>query len=357
MSYILALETCGPHCADLVGGKALGLGRLLSHGFQTPPGFAVTTNAYRDFLVASGLTPKITQALVGADEFARQQAASEEIRLLFEQAQPIPAITEEITAAYAHLCGDQVVPVAVRSSATAEDTTEASFAGQQETYLWIQHADAVVRNVIRCWASLFTPQAIAYRARLGIPVEEVAMGVVVQTMAPAEAAGVMITIDPVTGDRSQIAIEGSYGLGLAVVGGEVTPDRFNVDKVTLEIRSRELKAKEVAYRFDRQAGEVRLTNVPADEQSLPCITDEEAIAIATLGKRIERELGTPQDIEWAIGPALSGPRTLFLLQTRPETLWSQKRRDPIAASGTSVIDRVLDIYLRPQTRSDKTSGN
>src|SRR5207245_7322906 len=133
---------------------------------------------------------------------------------------------------------------------TAEDTADASFAGQQDTYLWVSGASSLLAHVLKCWASLFTPQAISYRRRLGIPVDDVAMAVVVQRMVAAEAAGVMMTIDPVTGDRSQITIEGSFGLGLSVVGGEVTPDRYSVDKVNFEIRSRAVGDKPFAYGLD-----------------------------------------------------------------------------------------------------------
>jgi phosphoenolpyruvate synthase/pyruvate phosphate dikinase len=177
---------------------------------------------------------------------------------------------------------------------------------------------------VRCWASLFTPQALSYFRRVEIRADETAMGVVVQTMVAAETAGVMLTLDPVTGDRSQITIEGSFGLGEAVVAGEVTPDRYAVDKVTLEIRSRMLSAKHVAYRFDPAHGGVRLVEVPDEEQKLACLSDEEALEVATLGKRVERALGAPQDIEWAIGPGDSGIREVFLLQTRPEIVWTDR---------------------------------
>ena len=198
------------------------------------------------------------------------------------------------------------MPVAVRSSATAEDTAEASFAGQQDTYLWVRGAEAVAGHVSRCWASLFTDRAVAYRARLGIGDDEVAMGVVVQAMVPAEAAGVLLTLDPLTGDRSQVTIEAAYGLGTAVVEGEVTPDRFAVDKVTLELRSRSVGEKAVAYRFDPAAGRVARVEVPAADRARPCLDDAEVAELAGLGKRIEQALGVPQDVEWAWPPRGGG---------------------------------------------------
>ncbi len=337
MSYISSLDGCEPHLAEVVGGKAVGLGSLLRENLRVPPGFAIGTHAYREFVSETGLDREIHELLRGAESIEAQAEASERIRLLFEERALEGPLRDELTQAYEGLGGDEQLPVAVRSSAISEDAAEASFAGEHETYLWIQGQDAVCRAVVRCWASLFTPQALSYFRRVEIRADETAMGVVVQTMVAAEAAGVMFTLDPVTGDRSQISIESSFGLGEAVVAGEVTPDRYAVDKVTLEIRSRTLSAKHVAYRFDPEQGGVRLVEVPAEEQKLACLSDEEALEVAKLGKRVERALGHPQDIEWAIGPGDSGPREVFLLQTRPETVWSHKpARQPAAADPTAL---------------------
>jgi phosphoenolpyruvate synthase/pyruvate phosphate dikinase len=317
VSYVFALDECGAHLAEVVGGKAVGLGSLIRQELRVPRGFAVGTHAYREFVAETGLDRAIRDVLAGGDSVEEQAEASRRIAGLFQERELLPSCREELAQAYVAL-GQP--PVAVRSSAISEDAAEASFAGEHETFLWIHGANAVAQAVIRCWASLFTPQALAYLRRVDVHPDETAMGVVVQTMIGAEAAGVMITIDPITGDRSQIAIEGSFGLGQAVVAGEVTPDRWAVDKVTLEIRSRALSRKQIAYRFDPVAGEVRRVHVPDDEQERACLSDEEVVEIASLGKRVERALGAPQDVEWAIGPE----REVHLLQTRPETVWSQK---------------------------------
>jgi phosphoenolpyruvate synthase/pyruvate phosphate dikinase len=356
--HVLWFEECDGTCVGRVGGKALGLGSLCREQLQVPPGFAVTTDAYRQCVVESGLQGEIARLLVGADEPEAQMAASHAIRSLFEDEclnQCLRSdVASEITSAYERLSGDEPAAVAVRSSATAEDTAEASFAGQQESYLWIQGAAAVARHVTRCWGSLFTPQAISYRARLGIPLEGLAMGVVVQRMVPAEAAGVMITLDPVTGDRSQISIESSYGLGLAVVGGEVNPDRFSVDKVMLTLRSQHLSAKHAAYRYDPGAGGVVLVDVPEAEQCLPSLTLDEVLEVAALGKKVERALGGPQDIEWAVAPGPTGKREVFLLQTRPETVWSQRQPATVSAAGSGVMDRLLRTMTTPTPLKDGT---
>lgn len=358
MEHVLWLDACGADSAPQVGGKAIGLGSLLREGLQVPPGFVVTTNAYDEAIAVSGLREEIAAILDGADTLESQHDASERIHRLFAATELAGPVATEVRAAYRRLCGPTAldVPVAVRSSATAEDRADASFAGQQETYLWIRGAAEVDRHILRCWASLFTPQAIAYRAHLGVPLEGLAIAVVVQRMVAAEAAGVMITIDPLTGDRSQITIESSVGLGLAVVGGEVTPDRFCVDKVTYDIRTRSLGDKAIAYRFDARAGGVVLGDVPEAERGLPSISDEEIVALARLGRQIERTRGGPRDIEWAIGPGPNDDREVFLLQVRPETVWSRRETIQISDPSTPILERMIQAMSRPLKVRDQVSS-
>jgi rifampicin phosphotransferase len=314
MMHVIWLAECSEECADMVGGKATGLGHLLRNGFTVPSGFAVTTGAYREHVQHNRLDAEIDRLLAGPTE-----GAAEQIRALFEGSQPSSQVQDEVLRAYEEL-GGTTFPVAVRSSANVEDLPDASFAGQQETYLWLLGGEQVLQHLVRCWSSLFTPQAIAYRAHRGQPVNDLAMGVVVQRMVAAEAAGVMLTIDPINGDRSAIIIEAAYGLGAAVVNGEVTPDRFCVDKDTLGIRGRALGDKHIAYRFDPAVEGTRVQPVPPRDQRQPCLSDDEVVHLAQLGKRMEHAMkGQQQDLEWAIGPR----REIFLLQTRPETVWSQ----------------------------------
>jgi phosphoenolpyruvate synthase/pyruvate phosphate dikinase len=318
--HVLPLEECTDDRLALVGGKATSLGNMLRQGLQVPPGFAVTTAAYREHVAHNAMATDLERLVADCTTYEAQMRASEQIRELFERSTPAPAVEDEIRRAYEVLCDDPTMPVAVRSSATAEDMANASFAGQQETYLWIMGADEVLRHVLRCWSSLFTPQAIAYRARLRTDVTDLAMGVVVQRMVPAEAAGVMLTIDPISGDRSSIVIEAAYGLGAAVVNGEVEPDRFCVDKLSMQIRTRSTGVKSVAYRFDPSAQGTTLAEVPSSEREKPCVSDEEMLELAQLGVRMEQAMGKTQDIEWAIGP----DRQIYMLQARPETVWSQR---------------------------------
>lgn len=343
--YVYGLDECTPECLELVGGKALGLGRLMRNSMNVPPGFVVSTAAYKRFLEKTGLAEELDAIVNAATTPKARQEAAAKIDKLFDEAHPDGSIAREIKNSYEELdVGGSPSPVAVRSSATAEDAADASFAGQQETYLWVQGLDDISHHVAKCWASLFTPQAISYRARLGIPSKEVSMGVVVQTMVPAEAAGVMITLDPVTGDPSQISIEAAHGLGHAVVSGEVNPDRYSVDKVALEIRSKEIVAKKISYRFDEETGGVHSMDVPEDEQTKECVSDEEVSELAKVGKKLEKLLSGPQDVEWAVGPGESGPRELFLLQTRPETVWSRKKREPISKGGKSAMSQMANMF-------------
>jgi phosphoenolpyruvate synthase/pyruvate phosphate dikinase len=348
--HICWFSGCQDAGADRVGGKALGLGRLTALGLPVPPGFAVTTAAYREHVATGGLLDRVAAVVGAAADTEARAKASEEVERLFAEAPMPSALEAELRGAYRELGED--VPVAVRSSADAEDTADASFAGQQESFLWVRGEDSVVDHVRRCWASLFTPQAIAYRADRGIRTEDVAMGVVVQEMVPASVAGVMMTLDPVTGDRSQVTIEAAYGLGLGLVSGEVTPDRYTVDKVALSVRDREARDKHVAFVFDAEAGEVRTVEVDeADRQKL-CLAESEVVAIATIGKQLERDLGAPQDVEWALGPGEPGSREVHLLQTRPETVWSKTARPAVARKGMTAMERMLETMRTPVRLKD-----
>jgi len=322
--HVVWLAECTAERGPLVGGKAMGLGALLREGLQVPAGFAITTEAYREHVERNGLAAELQRLLADCTTFEAQQHASDAIRALFEASRPTPSLERAILAAYAELSAHGDQPAAVRSSAVGEDSASASFAGQQETYLWILGGDEVVRHVVRCWASLFTAQAIAYRAQMHTPVEDLAMGVVVQQMVSAEAAGVMLTIDPITGDQSGIMIESAFGLGAAVVNGEVDPDRFCIDKHQLTLRSRAIGVKSIAYRFDPAVQGIRREDIPAQLQKQPSVTDEEVVQLAALGRQMERAMGRTQDIEWAVGPGVDGQRQVFLLQARPETVWSQR---------------------------------
>lgn len=316
----------------IVGGKNANLGELINAGIPVPPGFAVTAYAYKKFIEETGISEKIyrliKESVTNLDDPKQYELASKKIRELIESTAVPKQLEKAIKSAYRELCrklnSNDDVFVAVRSSATAEDLPDASFAGQQETYLNVRGEDEVLEKVVMCWSSLFTPRAIFYRTQKGFAHEKVLISVGVQKMVNAKAAGVMFTINPVSGDPEQIVIEGNYGLGEAVVSGAVTPDEFVVDKKSMQIISRRIATKKVYYSRDPVTSKTVHLEVPAELQNKPCISDEEILKLAELAKKIELHYGKPQDIEWSIDSDLTFPDNIFIVQARPETVWSSK---------------------------------
>jgi pyruvate,water dikinase len=307
-----------------------------------PKGFVVRTAAFERFLRAlekdDPIRPKV-EAL-DAQELEKIAALSEHLRARLESA-PLPDdMSSEILAAYAELCGvDSNPPLAVRSSATTEDAADASFAGLQDTYLWIIGAQETLKRVRSCWASLYSVPSIAYRRKHGLPESCVAMAVVVQGMVNAQKAGVMFTRSPLTGDRSVITIEAAWGLGSAVVSGEVTPDRFVIAKITGEISVREISDKHVQH-LPAPDGGVKDVETPEHLRRVPCLSDAEISALRDIARKVERHYNRPQDIEWAIDHA----GEIHLLQSRPETVWSSKDHAPVAKPTENPLQHVMKIF-------------
>ena len=334
-----------------VGGKNASLGEMMRAELPVPPGFAVTTNAYDKIWSDKSLVDDINGLLrtIDHDDFAANRATSLEIRARIEEA-PVPdEVVNDVSEAYDALCRHcevDDVPVAVRSSATAEDLPDASFAGQQDTYLWIMSAEDVVENVRKCWSSLFTDRAIAYRHSMGYLHQSIAMAVGVQKMVDPIAAGVAFTLNPSNGDRSQVAVDASWGLGEAVVSGEVTPDNFLIDKVLREIVSREISDKHIEYRLNG-SGVVEKSEVEEERRTTPSVSDEDLIAIAILARRAEKHYGWPQDVEWAIDRHLPVGENVLMLQSRPETVWSQKPKKPVTRSAETGISSIVSTLLSP----------
>ncbi|WP_370325637.1 PEP/pyruvate-binding domain-containing protein [Euzebya sp.] len=333
-----------------VGGKNASLGTMMAAGLPVPPGFAVTTDAYDLLRTHADLVATVNGALAALDpdDNRRLQKVAAEIREAMETVPIDAAIEHDVRRAYLALCercGVEDVPVAVRSSATAEDLPNASFAGQQDTYLWITGADAVVTHVRRCWSSIFTDRAIAYRRQMGFDDQLISMSVGVQKMVDPRAAGVAFTLNPSDGDRSQVAIDASWGLGESVVGGEVTPDNFLVDKVLRTIVSRRISSKAIEYRLD--GDHVVKADVDADRRDQPCLTDDEVCAVAVMARRAERHYGCPQDIEWALDRHLPDGDNVILLQARPETVWSRSPRTPITTGGYDPMASIVSTLTAP----------
>ncbi|MFH1749518.1 MAG: phosphoenolpyruvate synthase [bacterium] len=295
-----------------VGGKSANLGEMLNAGLPVPDGFSVTADAYFDFLDQNNLREKIKNKLSNLDvhDSKALQSIAKEVQSLIIQGKISQQTQDTILKAYKNL-GNNIY-VAVRSSATAEDLPEASFAGQQATYLNIKGEDNLLKAVKDCWASLFTARAIFYRVEKKFDHMKVGIAVPVQLMVQADAAGIMFTIDPVTNNKTKIMIEAGLGLGETVVSGSITPDRFLVDKKTMKIVDREINQQEWQIKKVNEKDEhIALTN---DEKNKPKISDKAILELAELAKKIESHYDFPQDTEWAVEND-----KVFMLQSRPVT--------------------------------------
>ncbi|MCS7128334.1 MAG: phosphoenolpyruvate synthase [Sulfolobales archaeon] len=335
--FILWLEDVTKDDTILVGGKNANLGEMLRAGIPVPPGFAVTAYAFKYFLEKTGLGDSIYSMLKRLDVNDKKalDETTAKIREMIKNTPMPPEVEEAIRRAYRELSlrlniDAAKLKVAVRSSATAEDMPEASFAGQQETYLNVYGEDNVVSRVKDCWASLFTARATFYRVAQGIAHEKALMSVTVQKMVNSRSAGVMFTIHPVTGDENVIVIESSWGLGEAVVGGKVTPDEWVVDKSTLSIISQSINKKNLAIVFNSKLGRNEVINIPNEnyptfDPDKPSLNEDEVRRLAELGLLIEKHYGKAMDIEWAIDADLPFPQRVFIVQARPETVWSSRK--------------------------------
>ncbi len=333
----------------LVGGKGASLGEMVRLGLPVPPGYVVTTQAFRQALLE--LDPdarrSTTISALEPDDRKAVEAATAPLREAITNC-PLPAALEDAVLRH-HMdlrSGRGSVPVAVRSSATGEDALDASFAGLQDTFLWVHDEATLLSRLRTCWASLYSVESVSYRLQRGIAEEDAAMAVVVQQMVEARSAGVMFTRSPSTGDRSVVAIESSWGLGSAVVGGEVTPDSFTVSKVTGEVLRRQVSEKLRRHVPAGPGGGVLDEEVPVELRSVASVTDEELARLVALAQAVEGHYGIAQDVEWAVAVDHPSGDGLFLLQSRPETAWSRRATEPIAAPKARAFDHVIDAMGR-----------
>jgi pyruvate, water dikinase len=335
-----------------LGGKGAGLAYLTSLGVRIPPAFVITADGFRA-AAGAALLEEVSTALAAiprdaaADELDRRTAAIRQLILDGTQGHSLTTAIAEALQALASRAGDPELCVAVRSSSIAEDGADKSFAGEHDTYLWVSGPDEVDRRVRECWASLATARAVAYRAGA---TEDLAMAVVIQQMAPARAAGVMMTLNPVNGDRSKVMIESVWGLGEPLVSGEATPDRYLVDKITGEVVRRELADKATRAVRDPDTGRgVVLAEVDAPEREASSLGSAELAELVRIARLVERDAGAPQDAEFAIVDG-DAPDNVRLLQCRPETVWSRRPRTAVAPAGSSAMDAVLATLTQTKAR-------
>ncbi|MEU6037252.1 PEP/pyruvate-binding domain-containing protein [Actinomadura sp. NPDC047616] len=334
---------------EQAGGKGASLARMAAKGLPVPPGFHVTTAAYRRFVAVHDLRERILQAVSAAvpDRPETCDAAAEKIAALCAE-QPVPDdVARAVGAAYARL-GEAV---AVRSSATAEDLPEMSFAGQQETYLNIRGESALIDAVKRCWGSLWTARAIGYRARHGIDPDDVSLAVVVQELVPADAAGVLFTANPLTGARDEVMVNAAWGLGEAIVSGQVTPDTLVVKKAVGSIVQEDVSDKQVMT--VRTAGGTHEEPVPEELRHRPVLRPQDAAELALLAVGIEELYGQPMDIEWA-----RHDDRVYILQARPITALPEPANDwtPPDPGGKYVRGSVMELLPEPLSPLFATLG-
>jgi len=341
--HIAWFDAIGLTDREQVGGKGGSLGELTRAGIVVPRGYVVRTAAFELFLAALEREAPIRAAVaeLTPEDLAAITACSATLRRRIEQTALPDEVLADLTTAHEQLAtGGSQQPVAVRSSATCEDAADASFAGLQDTYLWVQGVTEVIRRVRSCWASLYSVESISYRLKHRFPEERVAMAVVVQHMVDARTAGVMFTRSPTSGDRSVVTIEGAWGLGSAVVGGEVTPDRWVLGKITGEISVREISDKLIQH-LPAAGGGIESLAVSEERRRVPCLSDAELQDLRGLARQVERHYGCAQDIEWAIDRESGAIR---LLQSRPETVWSARDAAPIAKREEDPLMHLMSVF-------------
>ncbi len=336
MASIVWFKDIGKDDIPTVGGKGANLGEMANAKFPIPGGFIVTAQTYFSYVKRTGIQKRIIELAnsVDVNDTAELQATARKIQETILGAPMLRDIVDDIKEEYNKLCkqrGEQVY-IAARSSATAEDLPEASFAGQQETYLDVQGENELIKAVRKCWASLYTPRAIFYRVQQGFSHEKVGIAVVVQEMVKSEVAGVMFTSEPTGMRPDELVIESAYGLGEAVVGGKVTPDTYLVDKKSGSIKSKKLGTqKEMIVRNERGLGTV-VAQVPPIKQGLQKLPDEKILELMEIGKKIEAHYQSPQDIEWGLQDG-----ELYILQSRAVTTLQMKKEEGVKPTGEELI--------------------
>ena len=334
--WVLWHEELGQEHNDLVGKKCANLGEMARIGLRVPPGFALSVEAYRDFMSMTGTIDEIQEYLTkfSPKDLKQFNQSSADIRQIVESKVMPEEMAEIIVSYYKELCRRCAAEVAVSTRSAGP----VSHPGQYETYLNVVGELDLVDKIRKVWASTFNPRSLAFRSRQGVPLESDPIGVAVLKMVNARAAGVIFTADPNTGDTTRMIIEANWGLGESVVSGESTPDVYILDKESLEIRERKLGPKSRYVTF-KEVG-VTEEEIPPEKSGKFCLSDEEAKEIGKLAKILENHFGLPQDAEWAVDEDLPFPESVILLQTRAEVI--AQRKSPV----DQIVDLMLDRFSR-----------
>ena len=336
-----------------VGGKCASLGEMIQAGIDVPNGFAVTTDAFLNTIVRSNLNDFIEKEFkkIKKENLKELEIISEKIKSKFAKIKIPKEIEFEVLKAYEKLGNN--VPVAVRSSATAEDLPNASFAGQQDTFLWVCGKKNLLKSIYNCWASLYTVRAISYRIKNNINQTDVLMGVGVQKMVNSKVSGVAITLNPLNGDKTKIFIESSWGLGETIVSGNVNPDNFVVEKVLHEILERKISKKTIELIADVNSQKTIQREIKGELQTKPSLTDNQILEVALLSKKLEKHFKCAQDVEWTFDFDLPTGKNLFALQSRPETIWSQKKKKPFKVKKSNNLESIVYNLNNPYQKENK----
>ena len=323
-AHVLWFKDINKNDIPLVGGKGANLGEMVKAGIPVPDGFVVTAKAYFDFINSTSIKKKIMTELSGldVDDSDKLMEASEKIKTAILQADMPKELTEEIKEFYLELSGENDKYVAVRSSATAEDLPEASFAGQQESFLEIKGWKSVVSHVQKCWASLFTARAIFYREENKFSHLKVGIAVPVQLMCQSDVSGIMFTVNPVTNNQDEVSVEAAYGLGQPIVSGEITPDQYVVSKKSKKITNRTVVSQDWQLTIEGK------TNISAKFKKKQKLTNSQIVELAKIGMKIEEHYGRPQDIEYGIEKG-----RILIVQSRPVTTLIQKTQNVVVEEG------------------------
>jgi pyruvate,water dikinase len=338
--WIYWLKELGQENNNIVGKKCANLGEMIKGGFNVPPGYALSVEAYKRFMNETEATERLLKYLESfkadpnnVSDTLKYDKASKDIREMVESIKMPSDMEKTVKEYYWELCkmaGRENIYVATRSAGPV------SHPGQYETYLNVSGSEDVVKNVTRVWSSTFNTRSMIARGKLGLPLHYDPIGVAVLTMVDAKAAGVMFTVNPVNGDESKVVIEGSFGLGEAVVSGNVTPDRYLVDKVTLEIEERVISDKGSEYAYNPKTKEMEYKELRPDQRKLPCLEDREILELTKISKKVETHFGCLQDIEYSISRSLPFPENIFLVQARPESVWGKKKKESVLGKKTGL---------------------